>query len=207
MAAAAAAHGTAADRLQASMLLFFMPYLNEIKDSWEFAAVPLHFLAMGWPISLWGLTICLATLCRLPMNALVTWQGDWILAPLLMAAACCAAYMLANPTELSAVMLGVGAGHCCDTCQAEHSLCYRWSGGRGTPQAPAALAGVLRHRGLLHGRALRRHDLRAGRVLRVHGAAVHAVLLAGGAHAGAAGGARCVSNQAGGSAPPQARRL
>ena len=48
------------------------------------------------------------------------------MAPLLTLASVCAAYMLANPLELHAVMLGVGAGHMCDTCQAEHSLCYRW---------------------------------------------------------------------------------
>lgn len=114
------------DRCQGFALLFVVPYLNEIKDSWEFAAVPLHFLAQGWPLSMWGLTISLATLCRLPIHALVTWQGEWLMAPLLTLASGCAAYMLANPLKLHAVMLGVGAGHCMDTCQAEHSLCYRW---------------------------------------------------------------------------------
>ena len=66
---------TRGDRCQGIALLFLMPYLNEIKDSWEFAAVPLHFLAQGWPLSMWGLTISLATLCRLPIHGLVTWQG------------------------------------------------------------------------------------------------------------------------------------
>jgi hypothetical protein len=114
------------DRCQGGVLLFMMPYLNEIKDSWEFAAVPLHFLAQGWGLHYWGLTISLATLCRLPIHALVTWQGEWLMAPLLTLASGCAAYMLVSPLELHAVMLGVGAGHCMDTCQAEHSLCYRW---------------------------------------------------------------------------------
>ncbi len=117
---------TRSDRFHGAALLFLMPYLNEIKDSWEFAAVPLHFLAQGWPLSMWGLTISLATLCRLPIQALVTWQGEWLMAPLLTLASGCAAYMLINPLDLHAVMLGVAAGHCMDTCQAEHSLCYRW---------------------------------------------------------------------------------
>lgn len=45
------------DRAQAFVLLFLIPFLNEIKDSWEFAAVPLHFLAMGWPLTLWCLQL------------------------------------------------------------------------------------------------------------------------------------------------------
>jgi MFS family permease len=118
----------AADQAQALCLLFLIPYLNEVKDSWEFAAVPLHFLQQGWPIWLWGTTIAVATLCRLPMNALVMRYGDWLLAPLLTVAAGCAAYMLSRPMELPAVVLGVAAGHCMDTGQAEHSLCYRWCG-------------------------------------------------------------------------------
>eukprot|EP01047_Picozoa_sp_COSAG01_P025177 COSAG01_NODE_1579_length_9829_cov_17.910997_3_plen_147_part_00 len=44
-------------QLQGTTLLFLVPFLNEVKDSWEFAAVPLHFLAQGWPIWLWGATI------------------------------------------------------------------------------------------------------------------------------------------------------
>ena len=126
---AAAGGPVVRDRCQAFVLLFAIPYLNEIKDSWEFAAVPLHFLAQGWPIWLWGFTIAAATLLRLPVNAAVTRYGDWLMAPLLAAAAGCAAYMLARPMELPAVMLGVAAGHCMDTCQAEHSLCYRWCEG------------------------------------------------------------------------------
>eukprot|EP00747_Dinoflagellata_sp_TGD_P214991 gnl/TRDRNA2_/TRDRNA2_87768_c0_seq1.p1 gnl/TRDRNA2_/TRDRNA2_87768_c0~~gnl/TRDRNA2_/TRDRNA2_87768_c0_seq1.p1 ORF type:complete len:484 (-),score=74.43 gnl/TRDRNA2_/TRDRNA2_87768_c0_seq1:19-1470(-) len=117
------------DRAQAFVLLFLIPYLNEIKDSWEFAAVPLHFLAQGWPLTLFGVTIAGATLCRLPINALITWQGDWLMALFLVLATCCATYMLMSPLELPAVMLGVAAGHCMDTSQVEHSLCYRWCGG------------------------------------------------------------------------------
>eukprot|EP01047_Picozoa_sp_COSAG01_P025176 COSAG01_NODE_1579_length_9829_cov_17.910997_2_plen_303_part_00 len=60
------------------------------------------------------------------MNAGVTRLGDWLMVPLLTLAALCAAYMLACPSELAPVMLGVGVAHCMDTCQAEHSLCYRW---------------------------------------------------------------------------------
>jgi hypothetical protein len=60
------------------------------------------------------------------MNAGVTRLGDWLMVPLLTLAALCAAYMLAHPSELAPVMLGVGVAHCMDTCQAEHSLCYRW---------------------------------------------------------------------------------
>ena len=48
------------------------------------------------------------------------------MAPLLFLAAGCAAYMVANPLAMHAVMLGVGAGHSMDTSQAEHSLIYRW---------------------------------------------------------------------------------
>lgn len=73
-----------------------------------------------------GATISIATFARLPINALVTWQGDWLVVPILVLAAGFAAYMLASPLELHAVMLGVGAGHAMDTSQTEHSLIFRW---------------------------------------------------------------------------------
>jgi hypothetical protein len=47
-------------QLQGTTLLFLVPFLNEVKDSWEFAAVPLHFLAQEWPIWLWGATIAMS---------------------------------------------------------------------------------------------------------------------------------------------------
>ena len=38
--------------LQEAILLFAVPFLSELKISWAFAAVPLHFQQQGWP--LWG---------------------------------------------------------------------------------------------------------------------------------------------------------
>ena len=125
--------------VQPACLLFITPFVNELKDSWEFAAVPLHFLQQGWPMWLWGMTIAIATLLRVPMNALLTWQGDWLIVILLAMATACAVCMLVWPDSPAAVVVGVAAGHCVDTTQVQASLCYRWSADGSSERRKSAL--------------------------------------------------------------------
>ena len=107
-------------------LLFVIPFLSELKISWAFVAVPLHFQRLGFPLWAFGLTLSVATLCRVPMNTLITLTGDWLLVPLLALATVSAAWMLAAPNTLWAVVAGIVAGHVTDTSQVQASLCYRW---------------------------------------------------------------------------------
>ncbi len=107
-------------------LLFLIPFLSELKISWAFAAAPLHFQRNGFPLWAFGATLSVATLLRVPMNALLTVAGDWLIAPILALGAACAACMLAEPTTLWAVVVGIAAGHATDTAQVQASLCYRW---------------------------------------------------------------------------------
>ena len=129
----------AAFQLEAAALSFAVPFLSELKISWAFAAAPLHFQHQGWPLVGFGATIGLATLLRIPMNALLTAFGDYLIAPVLMVATGGAAAMLAAPDHLAAVIVGVAVGHVTDTAQVQASLCYRWRIGE-----PAAQKRTLR---------------------------------------------------------------
>ena len=116
-----------AARVEAIALIFVVPFLSELKISWAFAAAPLYFRQEAWPLWFFGATIGGATLFRVPMNALLTGVGDWLIAPILMLAVAGAVHMLMAPQSLSAVMIGIAAGHVTDTAQVQASLCYRWS--------------------------------------------------------------------------------
>ena len=125
--------------LEAAALSFVVPFLSELKISWAFAAAPLHFQQQGWPLVGFGATIGLATLCRIPVNALLTTAGDYLIAPVMLLATVGAGAMLAAPHSLAAVVVGVAAGHVTDTAQVQASLCYRWRIGE-----PAAQKRALR---------------------------------------------------------------
>lgn len=126
-------------------LLFVIPFLSELKISWAFVAVPLHFQRLGFPLWAFGLTLSVATLCRVPMNTLITLTGDWLLVPLLALATVSAAWMLAAPNTLWAVVAGIVAGHVTDTSQVQASLCYRWQSA--DPAAQKRLQSRARCRG------------------------------------------------------------
>ena len=112
--------------LESVAVLFALPFLSELKISWTFAAAPLHFKANGWSLSAFGATIGAATLCRVAMNALLTAFGDWLIAPMLMAAVAGGAVMRMAPEAMAAVILGIASGHITDTAQVQASLVYRW---------------------------------------------------------------------------------
>ena len=112
-------------RTEQVVIVYFIPFLSELKIAWAFAAVPLHFLEMTWPIWGFGTVIAAGTIARVPMNALLTWRGDWLIAPILALAAGGATCMLASPTSVAAVVIGTVCGHVTDTVQAQSSLCYR----------------------------------------------------------------------------------
>ena len=115
-------------------LLFALPFLSELKISWAFAAAPLHFQQQSFPLWAFGATIGGATLCRVPMNALLTTAGDFLIVPVLVLAVIGAACMLAAPNDLWSVALGIAAGHATDTAQVQASLCYRWREGDAAAQ-------------------------------------------------------------------------
>ena len=104
---------------QVVALCFAVPFLSELKISWAFAAAPLHFQQQGWPLAAFGLVIGLSTLCRVGMNAMITAVGDWLVVPILLLAAAGAAFMVAFPTTLAAVVIGIAAGHITDTAQVQ----------------------------------------------------------------------------------------
>ena len=129
----------APSRAEQVALLFVIPFLSELKISWAFVAVPLHFQRLGFPLWAFGSTLSVATLCRVPMNTLITLIGDWLIVPLLALATVSAAWMLAAPNTLWAVVAGICAGHVTDTSQVQASLCYR-----GQSDDPAAQKRGLR---------------------------------------------------------------
>eukprot|EP00325_Prymnesiales_sp_UTEX-LB-985_P020046 CAMPEP_0174749876 /NCGR_PEP_ID=MMETSP1094-20130205/96601_1 /TAXON_ID=156173 /ORGANISM="Chrysochromulina brevifilum, Strain UTEX LB 985" /LENGTH=146 /DNA_ID=CAMNT_0015955143 /DNA_START=23 /DNA_END=460 /DNA_ORIENTATION=- len=129
----------ASSAAEAACLCFAVPFLSELKISWAFAAAPLHFQSSGFPLWAFGATIGVSTLCRIAMNAILTFSGDWLIVPVLMLAAAGAAGMVANPQSIVACVIGIGAGHVTDTAQVQASLCYRWRVGQ-----PAAQQRALR---------------------------------------------------------------
>ena len=112
--------------IQSLALCCLIPYLSELKISWAFAAVPLHFQDNGWPLLGFGTTIGIATLGRIPMNWLLTVAGDWVIVIVLAFACVGAVLMFRSPNDLLACIIGIAVGHVTDTAQVQASLCYRW---------------------------------------------------------------------------------
>ena len=116
--------------METACLCFGVPFLSELKISWAFAAAPLHFQQSGWPLWLFGVTIGGSTLIRIPMNAVLTVAGDWLIVPTLALATIAATGMLIAPSSSVACVIGIAAGHVTDTAQVQASLCYRWRVGQ-----------------------------------------------------------------------------
>jgi hypothetical protein len=64
-------------------LLFLLPFIDGIRIGYLYAALPIHYLDMGWPLWSFGVSLCGIFLWRaLGMNGIFLVFGHWTVAPL-----------------------------------------------------------------------------------------------------------------------------
>ena len=110
---------------ESATLLVILPLLDAIRMSWIFTALPLYYDERGW--ELWRLAILfsLTNLTRLPINFVIVWLGEWVLAILaaVMVVAQLPMVLAASPSE-ALVFVGITVPGMCRMVQGFRGLCY-----------------------------------------------------------------------------------
>ena len=90
-------------------LVAVLPFCNIASFLWVYTALPLHFLDSGWP--LWQLSLLLTTVYvpRVAMQVVTRRHGEWVCAPMGLAAAASNLLFVARPHSLVALWLAVSA--------------------------------------------------------------------------------------------------